>query len=294
MNAPYRNQSLGHWVAAVMLLLCVPAGLAFSEEAEEQEKGWRDTAEFSLVTTTGNSEVQTLGLKNKLWREWGKSLLELNGGAVRSESTQIERTAVGTPDDFDVDEDSDTELTAEHYYFNGRYSREITDRLLWFGSAGWERNRFAGIDDRYTAGGGIGNIWLDREDLKFRTDYALTFTKQEDVAANPDVDDTFLGLRFSWAYSNRFGENTVYTNDLILDENIDETDDFRANMTNSVAVAINERLALKVSHQVLYDNEPSLVEVDLFDSSGNDTGETVLIELDEIDTVFTASLVVNF
>ena len=127
-----------------------------------------------------------------------------------------------------------------------------------------------------------------------RTDYAVTYTKQEDVVENPIKDETFGGLRLSSAYFHKFGESTTYTNDLVLDENLDETSDFRADMTNSVAVSMNARLALKVSFQYLYDNEPSFEEVDLFDSSGTDTGETVLTQLDEVDTIFTASLVVNF
>jgi hypothetical protein len=43
----------------------------------------------------------------------------------------------------------------------------------------------------------------------------------------------------------------------------------------------------------LYDNRPSLVEVDL-DATFAPTGQTVTTELDSLDTIFTASLVVNF
>jgi hypothetical protein len=59
-------------------------------------------------------------------------------------------------------------------------------------------------------------------------------------------------------------------------------------------VVLNKRLALKVSLQFLYDNQPSFEELPLFDTAGVDTGTAVLAELDELDTVFTSSLVMSF
>ncbi|HKY32752.1 MAG TPA: DUF481 domain-containing protein [Candidatus Polarisedimenticolia bacterium] len=277
---------------ALALFLAAVAAAArpsMAQEAPDDDR-WKDTAEFSFVATAGNAEVQTLGLKNKLWRNWGDSAFELNAGAVRSES-KTNRRAVGTADDFDVRDDS--ELTAENYFANGRYDRKISPRFFWFAGAGWDRNRFAGVENRYNAVGGVGNLWSDTDVVKFRTDYSLTFTKQEDVVDNPDMDDTFLGLRASWSYWHKLGETTQYVNDLTVDENLDETSDVRAVMTNSVAVALNSRLALKVSLQLLWDNEPSFEELDLFDTAGADTGTNVLVQLDELDTVFTSSLVIN-
>jgi putative salt-induced outer membrane protein YdiY len=276
------------------LLVALAPGPARAADAEEL--GWSDTAEFSYVATAGNSESQTLGFKNKLWRAWEKSRVEFNAGGIRTESTVFTRFAVGTTGDFDDDEIKFDEVTAENYFLNGRYDRKISDRFFWFAGAGWDRNEFAGIRDRYTGFGGVGNIWVDNEKVKFRTDYAVTYTKQDDVIEDPDFDDTFGGARFSWAYLHHFGENTTYGNDLVLQANLEESDDWRGDMINWVAVAMSSKLALKLSLQWLYDNQPALEEVPLF--ATNDTSlpsiGTVLIELDELDTIFTASLVANF
>ncbi len=292
-----RQRRLGSVLPAAVLAAAASPPWAVAQEPAEHR--WRDTAEFSYVVTSGNAETSTFGLKNKLWRTWERASFEFNAGGVRAESERVTRAAVGTQDDFSVQERSETDVTAESYYLNGRYDRKLTDRFFWFGGGGWERNRFAGVEDRWSAAGGVGNVWVDRDTVKFRTDYAVTGTKQEDVVENPEVDDTFLGARVSWAYLHTFGAATTYTNDLVLDENLEETSDFRANMINSVAVAINTRLALKVSLQLLYDNDPSFVQVDLFDPAdpppgGTPTGTKVAVELDELDSLFTASLVVNF
>src|SRR5262249_41691207 len=168
-----------------------------------------------------------------------------------------------------------------------------SDRLFWFGGAGWERNIFAGIDNRYSAGGGLGNIWRSEDRVKFRTDYALTYTKQEDVVKDPNFDDTFLGARFSWAFQHAFGSSTTYGNDFIINENLHDTTDLRGDMTNWVSVTMTSKLALKVSLQWLYDNEPS--DVAASDPSGLlPPGQVVLVELEKFDSIFTSSLVVKF
>lgn len=283
--------------AAFALLVASGSAMAQENPPPPPPDRWQDTAELSYVVTAGNSESNTLGFKDKLWRNWDKSAFVLNAGAVRSESTTTTSIfAVGTPHNFDVTEDRTTALAAESYYLNGRYDRKITDHFFWFGSVGWDRNRFAGIDNRYTGVGGVGNIWADSDRLKFRTDYAVTYTKQVDVVDNPNFDGTFLGARVSWNYLQMFGANTTFTNDLIFDDNLDDTADFRANMINGISVSMTKRLALKASLQWLYDNRPSFKEIDIFDlpPPGGTKQGMVLVELKELDTIFTTSLVINF
>jgi putative salt-induced outer membrane protein YdiY len=275
--------------AVGMMVLLAAAPVA---AADETDTGWSDVAEFSLVMTSGNSETETLGFKNTLTRSWENAAFVLNAGAIRAENTTVV-AAIGTPSSFRLVEE--TTRTAESYYLNGRYNRDVTSRFFWYAGAGWERNRFAGIENRRIVEGGVGNLWIDQEDLKFSTGYGLTFTDQEDVVIIEGVDETFLGFRFSWDYLNKFGQNTTYTNTLVVDGNADETSDFRANNINALAVAMSERMALKVSLQLLYDNQPSFAEYALLDGSPlASTGKTGRQQLDELDTILTVSLVVNF
>ena len=58
---------------------------------------------------------------------------------------------------------------------------------------------------------------------------------------------------------------------------------------DAVTVTMNDRFALQVSLLALWDNMPALEAIPL-----NGGPPTVLVELEEFDTVFTASLVVNF
>ncbi len=277
------------WVVLVLLL---PWGASAMAE-DEKELGWSDTADFSMVATSGNSESFTLGAKNLLKRTWEKAKLELTVGLIRAETNDIDRFAVqGAGGGIKVIEEDDKDTDPERYFFNGRYTRLISEKFFWYGGLDWERNRPSAVESRTSASGGVGNVWYDMDKIKFRTDYGLTFTDEEDTNGE---STSFAGLRLGWNYKHKLNDITTYTNTLVIDENLDETSDFRADMINDVQVAMNGRLALKVSLRVLYDNEPAFEEVDLFDSPDlSNKVDTVNAQKDSTDTVFTASLVVNF
>ena len=279
------------WIVTGLALALAGQGAGLAAEAAAKPDRWTDVAEFSFVATAGNSETSTLGFKNTLARAWEKSSFELKAGAVRGESTRTTRTVVAGPA---ISETSTTDLTAENYVFNGRYDRKITERFFWYTGAGWDRNRFAGVDNRYSGVGGVGNIWLDADRVKFRTDYALSYTKQENVVEVAGADDSFLGARLSSKFLHKLGAVTTFGNDLVVDENLDETSDFRADMTNWVTVSMSARLALKVSLQWLYDNEPSFESIADPGDLLPPLGPTASAQLDDLDTIFTASLVANF
>jgi hypothetical protein len=286
-------------VAAFAALILMLGGDASVAAEEEKKLGWSDVAEFSWVATSGNSETETIGFKNKLLRRWEHSAFELNVGGIQAENTTVTEIFAVGPDqnNFTVTRETETKKTAENYYLNGKYGKTITERFFWYAGAGWDRNEFAGIRNRYTGSGGVGNLWVDKEKVLWRTDYGVSYTDQQDVVKNPNVDETFAGIRISSTYKQQFGATTTYGNDTILDENLSDTEDFRANMTNWVTVGISDNLALKVSLQWLFDNLPSFEEIDFF-LPGNmppaARNGTVFVPLEDLDTIFMTSLVVNF
>jgi len=283
----------------VSLFVIVAGAPAPAQDAPaEPPPRWADTAELSYVVTAGNAETKTLGFANKLVRNFDNASFTLRLAGVRAESTRFDPVAVGTADSFSVDDRESTETTAEQYLFEGRYDRNISERFFWFTGAGWDRNVPAGIENRTTAFGGVGNTWIDREDMRFKTDYSVTYTDQQDVIPNPAVEDSFFGARFSYTYFHRFTESTAFDHTLTIDENLDETSDWRAQPTFALTVTMSERLALKVGLVLLYDNEPALESIPLYDVDPDTPGAvqlgTVLVEKEELDTIFTTSLVVNF
>ena len=264
---------------------------AAAQEAEEPDLGWAAAAELSLVAAAGNTETSSLGLRATATRTWEEMLLKLEAGALRVEQTERSHRAVGPPGSVELVEEEDSVLTADNQFLRGRLDREIGERLLAFAGAGWERDELAGIADRLSVATGLGHVWADREDFVSRTTYGVTYTWEESTAGR---EEDFAGLRAGWDLLRRLTPTTVFTNALVVDQNLEETSDLRVEELASVAVTISERLALKVSAQLKLDADPAFLEVPREDPAGTPTGDVVLVELDELDTVLSAALVVSF
>jgi len=279
--------------AGVVGLLML-AGAAQAAAQDAPAPGWYNTTELTAVWTSGNSPASTFGLKDELRRIWERTTFKLEAGAVRTAATTLTRSARGTASAFTVTETETTRVTAESYFLRGLVDRNLSAAMFLFGGAGWNRNTFAGVRGRYAFVAGAGNAWVNRDDAVFKTDYGLTYTIQDDVVEDPSKADSFAGLRLAAELKRQLTASTKYDSNLIIDENLDDTEDLRADWVNSIAVSISQGLALKTSIQLLYDNQPSFASVPLLTAGGSPTGETVPVPLGELDSIFTVALVINF
>lgn len=277
-----------------VLVVCASILLAShtaSADDAETELGWTTTGELSVLLTEGNTETSSFGLNLGALRTWEDARFELKLGGLMVDTTTSTRRAVGTPDSFQLIESSNSATTAENYHLKGRYDRDLSERMFWYAGAGWERNEFAGFDNRYSVIGGFGHVWRDDDSARFSTFYGLTWTKQDDIIENPTVADDFGGFQLGWDYWRQLSGNTAFDSDLVIDGNLDESEDLRADFLNSVTVSMNDTLALKVSLHLLWDNLPALTAVPLEDSIGLPTGLAALVELDDLDAILTVGVV---
>lgn len=274
------------------LLLALLAAAAGAQEEEEREPGWYDAAELTVVQTAGNTEASTLGLRNVLERVWEDAELTFTARALRSEQTTFTRFARLTDDGLDLVEIDDSELSAENYLARLRYRHELDTALFWFAGTSWERNQFAGFDSRTSVVGGLGHVWWEREESHLRTNYGATWTREESTLGGGS--ESFAGVELGWDYRRDFGTNSSYTSVLRIDENLDDTDDLRADFVNAVSVKMTERLALQLSLQLLFDNQPASTQIPVVGADGAPTGERVPFQLDELDSVLNVALVIDF
>jgi putative salt-induced outer membrane protein YdiY len=270
------------------------AAQAVDEKAFKlDDPGLYATADLSYVLTSGNSSASSLGFKGDLTRRWTKHSLGLAAGGIRASSSSADaRYAVGTPDDFEV-RIPDAEPTAESYYGRGRYDYKLSDRLFYTTGAGWERNRFSGIENRWLVDTGLGYIFLNNERTSFRGMGGISYTNEE-YTVEDDRDGSFVGARLGWDFRQKLFENTTFTHTLVADENLEETDDLRVDAQFGLHVAMSSTLGLKVNWRLLWDNLPALSEVPLVGSGGVQTGLTVLAPYKELDQGFSVSLVFSF
>ena len=279
---------------AVAPALAIPPSLAAATVQEEPATNWAYSAELSLLFTSGNSTVRTFGLGGAARRDWARGELSFRAGGLRTESGTTQRIAVGTEDHFTVTDESDPKPTAENYFARAEYERSFSDHVHLTTGAGWERNTFSGFESRLSLVTGLGNMWIETETTRLKSDYGITFTAQHDVVEDPDKSASFGGVRVSINFRRRLTETADLESTLTLDENLTDATDLRADLANSLAVDINHSLAVKTGLRLVWDNVPALTNAPLEQPAGTPTGKTVLVPRHKLDSTFTIALVASF
>jgi putative salt-induced outer membrane protein YdiY len=252
---------------------------------------WASTAEVSYVVTGGNAATSALSLGVSLTRKWTNDTLQFKSYVLRSNATTTTRTAQGTVDDFDVLEERVTRRVAENYLLAGQYDRRISKKLLGQAGLSWDRNRFAGVDDRVIVSTGFGFAWVERPRTVLKTAAGLTYTARQYVGQGTE---SFAGFRLSLTGDRKIAANSSVSTVFVFDDNLKRMKDWHFDWTNSVAASISKSLALKVSLRMLNANIPALQDLPLLDPLGQPTGLFVPYPLKRLDAFLTTSIVINF
>ena len=274
--------------SGVAAMLAVAAGLVGHAGSASAQVVWENATELSFVSTGGNSSSSTLGVGTALTGTSGPNSFKIELGGVRGENSTTIYT--GTPSSFtDADE---SQLTAESYFARGRYDRDLGQAYV-FGGAGWLRNTFSGIQNRYSGVAGVGRTWVDGDAGHFKTDVGATYTIEKNVDPVPGKDEGFGGVRFSVDAMRALSSSANFASVLIVDENLQDTEDVRADWINSLTLSLSESLSFKTSLQLLYDRQPALLTVPLVDGSGVPTGSNGVTPGKTVDNILTFTLVVT-
>ena len=314
-----------------VLVLSVLCLVSFHEPVSAQADEaavprWSNATELSLVATAGNTATWTFGFANTLQRTWDSARLRTRFDGVRTESASdrfllVEpglRFPVGdTPTDPAVTKVTPAiEPDVEQFYAEARLDKEITEQLFWNVGASWDRNSDAGILNRAIVFAGVGNVWASDDDVAFSTSYGVSYTNREESAPDPLKEGEFAGLRTSTTYKQRFGAVTT-DNDTTVNMSFVRTSDYSVNTTSGVGVSMGRYLSLRVSLQLLFENEPGLEDADIVGrvrlldpdgvpGTGDELFETVAdggsqialgkgqIRKDPLDTVLRTALVISF
>jgi len=263
-----------------------------SEMFEADAPGVKLSADLSWVTTTGNSRTGSLGFGASLDRRWERHGLLVSATGTRASSSADLNFARGSAADFEVVR-PDPEPTVEYYKLRGRYDIRVAERFFVLGGTSWERNRFSGLRSRLVAEAGVGVVLAASQSTDFRATVGLTYTNNREVVPNPDLENNFAGARASWSLRRRLTETTSLVHDLVLDENLKQKDDFRADVGLGLSVSMSSRLALRASYRMLLRNLPALEELPLLDASGVQIG-SVTAPLRKVDQGMSLSVVFSF
>ncbi|MBI3132596.1 MAG: DUF481 domain-containing protein [Acidobacteria bacterium] len=275
----------------------VPAAL-LGQAPAAPTSNWTDKASLSYVAVGGNAQSQSLGFANEYLYQWVASSLAFNLSGVRVNTTTIERSASGTSaTNYTLVETTTQRTTSEAYTALLRYDHKFTEHSFWFGAGTWDRNRPAGLDNRYKGILGVGNAWVDSGRTKLRTDYGFGYTQEDPLFRPEGFTDSYATWQLGAKLEQKVLETSAFASELSLSGSLKEGRDWFGTLKNTFTTTLSQRLALKVGYDLAYRNRPHVLGIDILEAPVA-TPPVVLgkapVELKTLDTVFTTSLVITF
>jgi putative salt-induced outer membrane protein len=196
------------------------------------DKSWSGQAELSLLSTTGNTETLSLGVKTigkKNWQDW--SIL------ARAEYLQTR----------------DAErITAESFLFGLRGTRKFQSFDLFLDNE-FQRNEFAGFTNLYKFSLGLGREVVKTATQVVRIEVGPAFVVEERVSQETvQFGSLSTQLLHQWSLS----EKVKLNNRLAHLANLSEMSDSRYEFEFSFAAPISDLFSLKASYLAQYRNQP--------------------------------------
>jgi putative salt-induced outer membrane protein len=226
-------------LAAFLAAVCLAPSRPLAAQALPAP-AWDMKMGFSYLATSGNTETSSTGFEaafNRGWRSWS-----VEGSAAGVSATKKSRR------------------TAESYNAQARAKRRMRKRLQLTLGLRWERNRFAGLDERRAAD--VSLLWEVRETpaWKLRALSGLSFNQEDprDSRAarmkRPDAD-SFGGL-LQLSGDARVSPTASWDGQLTYFPNFNDSNDYRLHGHVGLQAALSRHLALRLGYDLKFDNEP--------------------------------------
>lgn len=222
--------------AVSVAALVIVAGLVSPALAEDPPPGpWGGSGELSFVSTSGNTETETLGLALGLSYMPGLWTGEFKIGFLRAET--------------------DGELTAEKLTGLVGLRRSISERFDAYSRLAYLKNEFADVGSSWSLEAGGLYKALTGEVHFLDLSVGLGYTTEDRLSeADRDFAMATLGAAYKW----RMTATTDLTNDFGFVHDFEDSGNWRLANATGIAAAINSIFSLKASYALAYQNEPSL------------------------------------
>ena len=191
------------------------------------------TIDAGFVSATGNTDVTTISLGNKIGATRGRWTLQQHSAYVYGKTEGVEsanQLRIGT---------------RAEYAINGRFSA--------FTSVGYERNTFAGFDRRVDEQ--LGAQWraiaMARDSLEL--DAGGLLTQQDNTDGTSDRSPSARG---AIAYKHVFSEKTFATQAVEYMPSLEESGAYRMNAETALVAPVTARINIKVGYIVQYNSRP--------------------------------------
>ncbi len=189
------------------------------------KKPWKNATELSIVSANGNTKSQSASGKNTFNYDWTKTSLELIAGGMGAKSQGV--------------------TIAEKYNASEKATYKLSEKNYLYEKGGWDKDRFAGIENRYDTSAGLGRNLIKNDRHSLILELGAGYVNEE--RTNAPVNDFTSGRAYS-KYVFTVSPTSNFSQDAEYLHNFENKEDFRVNTETALTAAINAHFALKVSY----------------------------------------------
>lgn len=193
---------------------------------------FQNESEAGIVLVSGNSDSQSINLKQMNSYETNNNLFKFSGSFLRTTAVKVE--------------------SGKSWDLGLRYERAVSEVFSIFAGQNAESNKFAGYNVRYNTDLGLKYTILKDETMFWISELGYRFTSEDRVTP---PNQSFHKVRI-FTEANKDWTKTVSTKvGIEYLTNFSEGKDWQVNTDLSVSAMLSSIFSIKTSYLLKYDNE---------------------------------------
>jgi putative salt-induced outer membrane protein len=224
---------LARLLSAASLLALAHPTLASAQAADSTPPPIKGTLDLGLVAASGNTDLTTFNLGEKLEYAKGKWTVTQGAKMVYGQTNGVE--------------------SANEYLVFVRPDYALSARWKGYVLGSWDRNTFIGISTRWQEGLGLSFEAVQGPKHFLALDGGFSFFQQDFTSG---LSTSFPTARGQVTYKYAFTPKAYIQEIFVYLPNLEDGDDYRINNELALVAPIAGRLALKASYLLQYQNAP--------------------------------------
>jgi hypothetical protein len=219
------------------------------------------SAEFGGTFTSGNAFILAFngGINGK--HDWGQNRFAFGTG-VNLNLVKPDTNADGTLQP--AEKAQKLTFTSQRITGAIRYDRFFGVKNSLYASAGIERDTFAGLEWRMNQQLGYSRVLVKTEKSDLGLEAGLAYAeenlKEGDDGSNDKVlDNAFIAARVFLGFEHRFNDKVAIGDTVETFFNLQQGEDIRLNNLAYITAKLSDRISLKLSHKLAFDNDPVVI-----------------------------------
>lgn len=210
--------------------ILLASGVYAEDEPEVLDTSWKGIGEFGFVSTSGNTDTESLNLRLEFTKETEDWRFRLGGTALTSSK--------------------DGSKDAQRYTAELQTDRKLTEKSYLFAAYRYDADKFGAYDPQQSITVGYGRELMKSDRHQLNGEVGIGYKKSE-AADSGETSNEMIG-RFLLDDIWTITANTAWNNRLLIEAGSDNT---FTQFNSGLVVSMSERFALKLGWEYRHNSD---------------------------------------